>query len=173
MLSNRTLPILLIALCLFVACKKETKGGGSGTFLDQHLHLSVDSLCVQAPNVFTLNGDGMNDIFVVQCSNAAAFSLIIRNEVDSVVFSSTNPNEYWDGVGLMANDSLPTSGGYHFAINVTGTSGAQLSGNYVVYVVLDDTSPCFNPQVSPVFGDQFDPRVCGITNPSNDVVCVW
>lgn len=173
MFPNRTLPILLIALCLFAACQKETKGGGSGTFLDQHLQLSVDSLCVQAPNVFTANGDGINDIFVVQCSNSTAFSLIIRNDVDSVVYSSTNPNESWNGVDLTVNDSLPTPGRYHFAINVTGTSGAQLSGNYVVYVALDDTGPCFNPQVPPVFGDQFDPRVCGISYPSIDVVCVW
>ena len=114
----------------------------------------------------------MNDIFVVQCSNATAFSIIIHNEADSVVFSSTNVNEVWNGIDPTVNDSVPTSGTYHFAINVTGTSGAKLSGNYVVHVMLNHTSPCFNPQVSPVFGDQFDPRICGISYMSNDVVCV-
>ena len=51
MFSSRTLPLLLIAFCLFAACRKETKGdGGAGIILGQHLQLSVDSLCVQAGN---------------------------------------------------------------------------------------------------------------------------
>ena len=169
---TRLLVIAFLALP-FTACKKETKGGGSGVLLDQHVQLSMDSLCVQAPNVFTPNGDGMNDIFVVQCRNSTAFNIIIRNEADSVVFSSTNQNGAWRGIDPTVNDSVPTAGKYHFTISVTGTSGAQLSGNYAVYVVPDFSTPCFSALVPPVFGDQFDPRICGITYPSNDVVCVW
>lgn len=174
MSSHRTLPLVLVALCLFAACKKETKGGGGGgIILDHHLQLSVDSLCVQGPNIITPNGDGMNDVFVIQCRNDAAFDLIIRNEADSAVFLSSSWNHGWNGIDHTVNDSVPTAGLYHYSINVIGTSGAQLSGNYLLYVVTDHTTPCFNAQVPPVFGDQFDPRICGITYPSNDVVCVW
>ena len=173
MISNRTLPLVLIALCLFAACKKETHGGGGGIVLDQHLQLSVDSLCVQGPNIITANGDGINDVFQVLSRNDTAFSLIIRNEADSVVFSSSSWHHAWNGIDPTVNDSVPTAGRYHYSINVTGTSGAQLSGNYVVYVVPDHTAPCFNSSVPPVFGDQFDPRLCGPVYPSNDVVCMW
>ena len=172
MFSNRILLLILIACCSFAACKKETKSGGGGILLDQHLQLSVDSLCVQAPNLFTPNWDGINDIFVVQCSNSTAFSIIIRNDMDSVVYSSTNPNGSWNGIDPTANDSVPTAGQYHYAINVTGTSGAQLSGNNVVYVVLDHSTPCFNSIVPAVFGDQFDPRICGPAYATNDVICI-
>ena len=173
MFSNRTLPLVLIVLCLFAACKKETKGGGGGILLDQHLQLSVDSLCVQAANIITPNGDGMNDVFHVLCRNGTAYSITIRNETDSVVFSSTNENERWNGIDATVNDSVPTAGRYHYSINVTGTSGAQLSGNAEVYLVIDPFTPCFNSSVPPVFGDQFDARQCGPVYPSNDVVCVW
>ena len=174
MFSSRTLPLLLIAFCMFAACRKETKGdGGAGIILGQHLQLSVDSLCVQAPNIFTPNGDGMNDVFVVIPRNDNAFSLIIRNEADSVVFSTSNWYHAWNGIDPTVNGSVPTAGRYHYFINVIGTSDAQLSGNYVIYVVTDHTSPCFSTQVPPVFGDQFDPRQCGPVYPSNDVVCVW
>ncbi len=173
MFPNRLYPFLLILLGLFGACKKETKGGGSGIFLDQHLQLSVDSLCVQAPNVFTPNGDGMNDIFVVQSRNATAFSLTIRNESDSVVFISSNWNHGWNGIDTTVNGSAPTTGRYHCSVSVTGTSRAQLSGDYAIYVVPDPSAPCFNPVTAPVFGDQFDPRLCGPAYPSHDVVCIW
>lgn len=173
MFSSRTLPLVLFALCLFAACKKETKGGGAGIILDQHLQLSVDSLCVQAANIITPDGDGINDVFVVLSRNDSTFSLIIRNEADSVVFSSSSWNHAWNGIDPTVNDSVPTAGRYHYSINVTGTSGAQLSGDYVLYVVPDHTTPCFNSSVPPVFGDQLDPRICGITYPTNDVVCVW
>ena len=173
MFSSRTLPLLLIAFCLFAACKKETKGGGGGIVLDPHLQLSVDSLCVQGPNIITANGDGINDVFQVQSRNDTTFSLIIRNEADSVVFSASSWNHAWNGMDPTVNDSVPTAGRYHYSINVTGTSGAQLSGYYVLYVVLDHSTPCFNSSTPPVFGDQFDPRICGISYPTNDVVCVW
>ncbi len=173
MFSNRTLPLLLIAYCLFAACKKETKSGSGGIILDQHLQLSVDSLCVQAANIITPNGDGMNDVFHVQCRNETGYSITIRNEADSVVFTSRNYTEDWNGIDATVNDSVPTAGRYHYSIDVTGTSGAQLSGNAEVYVVPEHTTPCFNSSVPPVFGDQFDPRICGITYPSNDVVCMW
>ncbi|MBK7285665.1 MAG: gliding motility-associated C-terminal domain-containing protein [Flavobacteriales bacterium] len=138
MFSSRTLPLLLIAFCLFAACRKETKGdGGAGIILGQHLQLSVDSLCVQAPNIFTPNGDGMNDVFVVIPRNDNAFSLIIRNEADSVVFSTSNWYHAWNGIDPTVNGSVPTAGRYHYFINVIGTSDAQLSGNYVIYVVTD------------------------------------
>ena len=173
MFSNRTLPLVLITFCLFAACKKETKGGGGGIILDPHLQLSVDSLCVQAANIITPNGDGINDVFVVLSRNDSTFSLIIRNEADSVVFSSSSWNYAWNGIDPTVNDSVPTAGRYHYSINVTGTSGAQLSGNAEVYVVTDLSTPCFNSSVPPVFGDQLDPRICGISYPTNDVVCVW
>ena len=49
MFIKHPLPILLTAVCLFAACKKETKGGGTGIILGEHLHLSEDVHCVQAP----------------------------------------------------------------------------------------------------------------------------
>ena len=173
MKCKHPLPIILTAVCLVSACKKEEKGGGAGIVLAEHLQLSVDSLCVQAPNIFTPNWDGIDDVFWIQCRNATTFSLTIRNAVDSVVFSTSDQNEGWKGIDPMVNDSLPTAGRYQYTVHVTGTSGAQLSGNSEVYVVPDLSTPCFSSLVPPVFGDQFDPRICGIAYTSNDVVCMW
>ncbi len=173
MFFKHPLPIVLTAVCLFAACKKETKGGGTGIILGEYLHLSVDSLCVQVPNIITPNYDGMNDGFWISFRNVNAFSLTIRNAADSVVFTSTSQQEVWKGIDPTVNDSLPTAGRYHYSIHVTGTSGAQLSGNADVYVVPDLSSPCFSSLVPAVFGDEFDPRICGIAYASNDTVCVW
>jgi gliding motility-associated-like protein len=173
MFFKRPIPIMLTAVCLLAACKKETKGGGTGIILGEYLHLSADSLCVQAPNIFTPNGDGMDDVFWIPCRNAASFSLTIRNAAADVIFSTTSQQEVWEGIDPTVNDSLPTAGRYHYTVHVTGTSGAQLSGNAEVYVVPDPATPCFSSLVPPVFGDEFDPRICGIAYTSNDVVCLW
>lgn len=169
----RYLTTLCLLATLFSACKKEKLGGGGeGVLLGSPLALSADSLCVQAPNVFTPNGDAINDVYRVVCRNAVDFSITIRNAQDSVVYSSTEQHGSWKGTDPTVNDTLPTAGSYQVEVAVTGTSGAQLAGTHSVHVVLDHGWPCFSTLVPPVFGDQYDPRICGPAYATNDVICV-
>lgn len=168
----RSISLACIFVVMISSCRKEEHAGGGGVLLGSPLQLSADSLCIQAPNVFTPNGDGINENYWVQCRNEVAFNLIIRNEMDSVVFSSTDQRQPWSGVDQTVNDQLPAAGRYHVSVQVTGTSGAQLSGSSILYVVPDMDAPCFSSLVAPVFGDQFDPRLCGPVYPTNDAICV-
>ena len=168
----RFISLACIIAVVISSCRKDEHIGGGGILLGTPLQLSVDSLCVQAPNVFTPNGDGIDEKYWVQCRNALAFDMIIRNSSDSVVFHSTDQDQPWEGIDHTVNDSLPTAGAYHVSVEATGTSGAQLSGGSTVYVVLELNTPCFSSLVPPVFGDQFDPRLCGPVYPTNDAVCV-
>lgn len=49
------------------------------------------------PNSFTPNGDGINDDFGVVAVDAYNYKLEIYNRYGSVIFSSTNPFEKWNG----------------------------------------------------------------------------
>ncbi|MBN2745787.1 MAG: gliding motility-associated C-terminal domain-containing protein [Bacteroidales bacterium] len=51
------------------------------------------------PSAFTPNGDGLNDKFGVNgvFSNVENFSFLIYDRWGNLVFSTTNPNEWWDG----------------------------------------------------------------------------
>lgn len=51
-----------------------------------------------APNVFTINKDGLNDLFYVRGIFVAEFKLQIFNRWGQKVFETNNMNEGWDGM---------------------------------------------------------------------------
>ena len=73
------------------------------------------------PNVFTPNGDGKNDIFLISSSGMKSFSIEIFNRWGEKVFESTSPQISWDGrtsAGVSASD-----GTYYFILTATAASG--------------------------------------------------
>lgn len=52
---------------------------------------------ISVPNVFTPNGDGVNDYFLVTNSNILDYTITIVNRWGEIVFITTDPNEHWDG----------------------------------------------------------------------------
>ena len=48
-------------------------------------------------NVFTPNGDGDNEKFVVELLNAKLKRIKIYDRSGNIVFESTDPNQFWDG----------------------------------------------------------------------------
>lgn len=60
-------------------------------------------LVLEIPNVFTPNGDGFNDFFVIEgIENCELSKLIIRNRGGNVVFQSNAYHNNWDGGNLEA-----------------------------------------------------------------------
>ena len=60
-------------------------------------------LVLEIPNVFTPNGDGFNDFFVIEgIENCELTKLIISNRGGSVVFQSNAYHNNWDGGNLEA-----------------------------------------------------------------------
>lgn len=60
---------------------------------------SVDCSCpAYVPNVFTPNGDGLNDLFIplISCG-PEQYELLIFNRWGNEVFSSNDPNRHWNG----------------------------------------------------------------------------
>jgi gliding motility-associated-like protein len=53
-----------------------------------------------APNSFTPNEDGVNDIFKPVVLGAESYELVIMNRLGEVVFESTDPDYGWNGAGM-------------------------------------------------------------------------
>ncbi len=78
--------------------------------------IEVDTcyLPLQLPDVFTPNGDGVNDTWVpYPHGNFEEFEILVYNRWGTMVYKTTEPNFAWDGKNLMGN---PVTDGVYFYI---------------------------------------------------------
>ncbi|HZH86690.1 MAG TPA: gliding motility-associated C-terminal domain-containing protein [Brumimicrobium sp.] len=69
---------------------------------------------LEIPNVFTPNGDNINDGFYVTSSGLEEFNIQILNRWGNLVFESDDVNEIWNGRNLSQNEC--TDGVYFYVI---------------------------------------------------------
>lgn len=76
-----------------------------------------------APDIFTPNGDGTNDLFLLKGKYITDFTLTIFNRWGEIVFNSHSMNEGWDGTmkGTYAPD-----GAYTYKVIATDTHNTEL-----------------------------------------------
>ncbi len=160
--------LLFSIVVLLAACAKDP---GSYPRLDQHLQWCVDSCIVQAPNVFTPDGDGIDDVFFVWTKNTSTCTWDMKDADGVVVFSATTSNQAWSGRANNSSTAPLIPGRYTYTISVTSTSGQTLTTSRYIHLVPDHFTTCFDTGREPVFGDQFDPRICGPAYESNDRIC--
>lgn len=102
-------------------------------------------ICVDAcsfyelPNVFTPNGDGINDIYIAKNKNhyVQKVDMKIYNRWGNLVFQTTDPDIKWDGRSIQRGKIVP-SGVYYYVCDVyeprlTGLEVRNLVGFIHVY----------------------------------------
>lgn len=99
------------------------------------------------PNVYTPNGDGVNDQFVpFPYRGVSSIDLQIFNRWGQVVFSSTDPDIDWKGTIMDTNEFVPDGVYYYlctvFFARLEGTEVKQLNG--VVHVLDGGVLPAGN-----------------------------
>ncbi len=60
-------------------------------------------LLFYAPNAFTPDGDGLNDLWHLKVSGAKEYKLMVYNRWGEVIWSTNDPLEQWDGVSRRNN----------------------------------------------------------------------
>jgi len=73
---------------------------------------------IRVGNVFTPNGDGENDEFVIICKGMQSFSMSVYSVNGQLVFQTENPSEYWNGTDRNGNEV--EEGTYYYLINAIG-----------------------------------------------------
>ncbi|MGN0187721.1 MAG: gliding motility-associated C-terminal domain-containing protein [Paludibacteraceae bacterium] len=86
-------------------------------FVDS-LDVKVLDSSLEVPNVFTPNGDGVNDEFRVAFKSLATYSCQIFNRWGRLVYKSNDPGKGWDGT---INGKPAAPGAYYYVIQATGT----------------------------------------------------
>lgn len=98
------------------------------------LDVRVLASSLQVPNVFTPNGDGINDEFRVVFKSLSSYSCTVFNRWGRTVFSSDDPGKGWDG---LVNGKMAAPGAYYYVIHATGTD-LDSKGNPLKYKLSGD-----------------------------------
>ncbi len=73
------------------------------------------------PNVFTPNGDGVNDAFHITAGNMQLYNIVIFNRWGEKVFESNSPNIDWTGTSPAGVNSA--DGTYYYILRATDYEG--------------------------------------------------
>jgi gliding motility-associated-like protein len=80
---------------------------------------------MEIPNVFTPNGDRVNDQFFLRANNLVDLKMVITDRWGKEVYSATSEksNISWDGKNLSGKDV--SEGVYFYTLKAVGTDGQQ------------------------------------------------
>ena len=91
----------------------------------QHSAEDTKEYYLSLPNVFTPNGDGVHDVLFIESEGLTDFNLIILDNRNNVVWTTSDPDFEWNGVGL-SGEMVPT-GNYVYFITAKDPSGKALN----------------------------------------------
>ena len=89
-------------------------------------NVSVSESMMTVPNVFTPNGDGVNDEFRVVYRSIKEFTIWVYNRWGHLVYKSNDPAKGWDGT---INGRPAAEGAYYYVIRALGTDA---DGEYML-----------------------------------------
>jgi gliding motility-associated-like protein len=89
---------------------------------------TVDSE-LAVPNVFTPNGDGMNDVFEVETDGTTVYEFTVFTRSGNRIYHSLSPRIYWEGKSIEGKE-LP-EGIYYFVIEEVNGSGPVAKAGFM------------------------------------------
>lgn len=88
---------------------------------------------VKIPNVFSPNGDGINDKFFFELENIESINVVFFNRWGEVVYQLNSLLDAWDG--RLSNGAEATEGVYFFNYEFKGLDGSIVSGHDFVTII--------------------------------------
>jgi gliding motility-associated-like protein len=89
---------------------------------------------VEAPNVFSPNGDLQNDLYFLTTTNSVSIDLSIINRWGNVVFEGSGINPAWNG--KMKSGADAPDGVYFYKYTVYGLQNQFIEGHGFLHLVL-------------------------------------
>ena len=93
----------------------------------------VVPVSLETSNVFTPNGDGVNDVFAFKLENITQLDMTILNRWGQVVFTSDSFNSFWNGKVISGLDA--EAGVYFYFYTAEGAQNESFEGHGFVHLV--------------------------------------
>jgi gliding motility-associated-like protein len=107
-----------------------TASAGSCSDTASVIIIVEDGLSLEIPNVFTPNGDGINDLFTIKATGVKEISLSVFNRWGLKLYDFTGPKAAWDG--NISNGAKASDGTYFFFVKATGYDDKVIEKNGTV-----------------------------------------
>lgn len=127
----------LLAATVIWGCNKTEKNYSCG--VNPELNVQFDGGFVALANVFTPDGDGVDEAFGPVSYGLSSFRLVVYGEDDKVVFESTDFSKWWDG----RVEGAVKSGAYKYAFESSTSKGETISKTGTVCVITPNTQFCY------------------------------
>lgn len=113
----------------------KNKGGCDSLYLDTILVFYADSILIpsttiEIPNVFSPNGDGVNDLLVIGSESGKELGVVIHNRWGQIVHEDVNNNP-WDGTN---NGKDVSEGTYFINVKEMNPSGEEFEYTGIITV---------------------------------------
>jgi len=99
-----------------------TVNNASCTADSMEMRVTISESYLRVPNVFTPNGDGVNDEFRVSYRSLREFHCWVYNRWGKLVYEWTDPAKGWDGT---VNGRPAAEGAYYYVVRAMGTDAAK------------------------------------------------
>lgn len=85
------------------------------------VEIKKEEVLLDLPNIFTPNGDRVNDFLSIDSKGLTDFSIVVLDNKNNTVYKSIEPSFVWDGVGM--NGDLVPAGDYVYYITARDSKG--------------------------------------------------
>lgn len=97
----------------------------NGCSATDSIYMDVTLCSVRSVNVFSPNGDGINDRFTIVMESVSEIEVIVYNRYGSIEHQWTGADGYWDGTNSKQNKPVP-EGTYFYTARVVTLDGQKM-----------------------------------------------
>jgi gliding motility-associated-like protein len=98
-----------------------------------NLCLEISNVFYSIPNVFTPNGDGTNEAFIITNTGMKSLHCIIYDRWGVLIYEWDDPNGYWDGKTKSGNEAV--DGVYYWTVDMMDYSGKEYGDHGFVHLI--------------------------------------
>ena len=84
------------------------------------------------PTIFTPNGDGHNELFMIHGMHIVDYKIMIHDRWGEIIFESSNITKSWDGT---FNNKKVAEGAYHYNIVLLGEDDEVVQKSGLINVI--------------------------------------